>query len=167
MKSSKWVNAVGAVLLLAAAGVVSASSAHAEERGAAGENPLGPTAADWFQMHTDDDNPGGVVQFVPEGDLAVLLDLQDDGKDVQLDVWNATRDPNSYEYRLRTRGGITSSDEGRASMGQPWNLAEGDCFRFRIRLVEPGTAEDVVPGSTDYAQWRNVNGAVEECSGVD
>lgn len=48
-----------------------------------------------------------------------------------------------------------------ASMGQPWNMAEGDCFHFRVRLVDNGK---VVPGSTDHAYWRNNNGNQTGCS---
>lgn len=48
--------------------------------------------------------------------------------------------------------------------GQPYNLAEGHCFRFRIRLVREG---NVVDGSADTAKWRNDNNTKRNCPNFD
>lgn len=125
------------------------------------------TAADHpgphHSMRTDDDNPGGEVDFWPDGDIVRISDLQDDGATVQVTVRNETKDPDVGEY-TRTFQGAGFGVEYRASMGQPYNLAEKHCFWFRIRLIKNG---QVVSGSTDTAQWRNYNNTDKECPGVE
>lgn len=126
-------------------------------------------AADWHYIYTaDEGDTGGQASIQFDGDKVKIWDRQDDGKDVQLDVWNVSNDPDTHEYRLRTETGYGGTGSVDAGDGQPWNLAEGDCFRFRIRLVEPETKDDVVPGSTYSEQVRNHNsGGARQCSGVE
>ncbi|MFF5264268.1 hypothetical protein ACFY4C_35535 [Actinomadura viridis] len=114
-------------------------------------------------MYTDDDNSGGRVDFWPQGDIVTISDMQDDGAAVEVTVRNETKDPDKREYR-ETFQGYGWSKTFRASMGQPWNLAEGHCFRFRIRLIKNG---QVVDKSKDIAQWRNYNNTTKECPGVE
>ncbi|MFC4005233.1 hypothetical protein ACFS2C_26490 [Prauserella oleivorans] len=134
------------------------------------DDSVGPSPADDFgpnrTMYTDDGNPGGWVYFQTVGDLVQLGDRQEDGAGVELDIWNVTNDPDTYEYGMYAGNGDDTYIYADASMGQPWNMAEGACFRFRIRLVDNGR---VIPGSTDTAQWRNVNtdGTDIDCPGVD
>ncbi|MGC9541842.1 hypothetical protein [Streptomyces sp. UG1] len=160
MRPKRWMNSTGGALLLAAAGIVAAPSAQADEQAPTVSADLrGP----FFAMETNDSGQqGGVVYFEPVGDEVSIYDQQSDGKYVQLDVWNATHDPNTKEYRLSTKG----DDEAHAdaSMGQPWNMAEGHCFRFRIRLVSPNG--EIVAGSADWANWRNNDDSRQECPGV-
>ncbi|MFF6980309.1 hypothetical protein ACFZAV_21965 [Streptomyces sp. NPDC008343] len=121
-----------------------------------------------YFMETNDGDPGGMVTFFTDWDKVQLDDQQADGKSVQLTVWNETKDPDQYEYTIKASGD-GERVEVHDGMGQPWNLAEGDCFKFRIQLVD-GPNETVVAGSTDYAQWENTNGIsglVEDCDGVE
>jgi hypothetical protein len=179
MRPKKWIVVSGGALLLAAASVVTAPSAPADEQVPAALSGTASASADesprqrpvYFQMHTDDGNPGGYVTFHPGGpevkeDLVTVSDIQNDGKDVELDITNVTRDPDTKEYGLLTTGEDAPSPQGHAGMGQPYNMAEGHCFEFRIRLVDEDSG-DVVRGSTDYAQWRNNNEETDECGGVD
>ena len=114
-------------------------------------------------MYTDDDNPGGRVDFWPQGDIVRISDTQDDGAAVEVTVRNETKDPDKGEYK-RMFEGAGWGKEYRASMEQPYNLAEGHCFWFRIRLIKNG---EVVSGSKDTAQWRNYNNTDKECPGVE
>ncbi|MFV2176721.1 hypothetical protein ACFHW2_18255 [Actinomadura sp. LOL_016] len=114
-------------------------------------------------MHTDDDNPGGRVDFWPQGDIIRISDTQDDGAKVEVTIRNETKDPDKREYK-RSFEGAGWGIEYRASMGQPYNFAEGHCFRVRIRLIKNG---EVVSGSKDNAQWRNYNNTTKECPGVE
>jgi hypothetical protein len=158
LRPKRWINFAEGVLLLAAVSIVAAPSAQADERA--------PTvsAYPFFAMETNDGGQqGGVVYFEPVSDEVSIHDRQSDGKYVELDVWNVTHDPNTKEYRLSTKGDNSANVD--ASMGQPWNMAEGDCFRFRIRLVSSNG--DIVPGSADFAQWRNNNNTEQQCPGVD
>jgi hypothetical protein len=159
MGLKKFVTVTGGVLLVTTAGIGIAPVAQAD-----GSPPVGTLG--YFQMETDDDRPGGRVLFDPDGDVVQVWDQQDDGKDVEVDVWNATHDPNTYEYGIVNRSGTDIVIEATEDMGQPWNMAEGHCYRFRIRLVDHNT-NNVVPDTTDFAQWRNKDGATEQCSGVN
>ncbi|OLT31855.1 hypothetical protein BJF79_08660 [Actinomadura sp. CNU-125] len=114
-------------------------------------------------MYTEDDNPGGKVDFWPQGDIVRVSDRQDDGAAVEVTVRNETKDPDKHEYKERFQG-AGFGKEFRASMGQPWNLAEGHCFWFRIRLIKNG---EVISDTKDTAQWRNYNNRKKECPGVE
>ncbi|WUI03993.1 hypothetical protein OHR68_20085 [Spirillospora sp. NBC_00431] len=107
------------------------------------------SAAPTYKMHTDDGNPGGRVTFQPNGDVVELCDIEADGWAVFLDVNNYTKDKNEYDYRI---GGNGRCQTFRASLGQPYNLAEGDTFRFKICL-QKGSKRDFC----DMAYWANVN----------
>lgn len=114
-------------------------------------------------MYTNDSGPNGAkVDFWPRGDQVRLCDHQSDGARADLVIWNVTKDPDQKEYPLQASGhGVCSTRA--AVLGQPFNLAEGHCFRFRIRLLNNGNE---VAGSRDVAQWRNYNNSKENCDGV-
>jgi hypothetical protein len=142
------------------------TAAHAQDSLSGREPPPIEPAADGprFEMLTDDGDPGGKVEFWPVGDVVSVLDEQSDGKGVEIDVWNVTRDPDTKEYGFTNTAGEGIGEMVWASLDPRYNLAEGDCFRFRIRLVDNG---EVVSGSTDNAQWRNYNDTKQECPDVE
>jgi hypothetical protein len=115
-------------------------------------------------LATGDDNPGGYVTFQPGDDKVELCDSQADGASVELDVWNVTKDPDVYEYGMSESHADLSCNIVNAAMGQPYNLAEDHCFRFRIRLRKNG---NIISGTTNSAQWRNYNNTRDTCPGVD
>jgi hypothetical protein len=116
----------------------------------AGTIALAPGAmADTYTMHTDDTDPGGRVKFNPNGDVVEICDIEADGHAVFLDVNNYTKGTNEYTYQI---GGDGRCQTLRASLGQPWDMAEGDVFRFQICLVR-----DSVRNYCDTANWANVN----------
>ncbi|MBA2948633.1 hypothetical protein [Streptomyces himalayensis] len=127
-----------------------------------------PASAANRTMWTNDGDPGGYVYFDPYGDIVIAHDSQNDGKDVHVTVWDETKDPDDFRYDLYTDGdydGSNSSAEG--SWGVPYDLAEGNCIKFRVRLVDENDHSVVVSGSTDYAQWRNNNTDPADCSSVE
>lgn len=142
------------------------TAAHAQDSLSGREPPPIEPAADGprFEMLTDDGDPGGKVEFWPDGDVLSVLDQQADGKGVEIDVWNVTRDPDTKEYGFTNTAGEGIGEMVWASLDPRYNLAEGACFRLRIRLVDNG---EVVPGSTDDAQWRNNNDTKQECPDVE
>ncbi len=149
--------------LLAASLLPLGATAHADEGGGT-EAPVA-AAASYFRMSTDDGDPGGFVRFHPTGDRVELWDDQPDGKGVFLVVTNVTRDPNFYEYHLHHSSGYhTSPLVTSAEYGQPSNLAEGACIRFETWLIDNG---ELMDDTYDRAQWRNNNGSLDECPGVD
>jgi hypothetical protein len=103
-----------------------------------------------YQMHTDDDNPGGRIDFWPNGDVVTLCDVQADGKDITaLYFWGDV-----YHYReikMSARGGNGTCTVSRV------DIPEGDCVGFYVGL-SPG------PTFTDYAQWLNDNDIKTTCS---
>ncbi|MGI5350400.1 hypothetical protein ACQEU8_19805 [Streptomyces sp. CA-250714] len=115
-------------------------------------------------MYTNDSGANGArVDFWPRGDEVKLCDKQSDGARADLKIWNVTKDPDQVEYDLQASGDEVCATRGEV-LEQPFNLAEGDCFRFRIRLLNNGNEVD---GSRDIAQWRNHNNSTENCDRVD
>ncbi|MFF3558245.1 hypothetical protein ACFYXL_33080 [Streptomyces tsukubensis] len=113
-------------------------------------------------MYTNDrSDKGGRVDFWPQGDKVRLCDTQSDGAHVDLVVVNVTKDPNQKEYGLEIGGAGCCQEVDSSNAGA--NLAEGDCFKFVIRLIKDG--REVVP-SEDKAQWRNYNNSERNCDGV-
>ncbi|MCE7002392.1 hypothetical protein LWC34_06035 [Kibdelosporangium philippinense] len=108
-------------------------------------------------MYTEDDNPGGKVDFWPNGDIVQLCDQQADGARAELHVYDATA--GGLVMHLEAVGdGVCVSR--RASDGGRYDLAENHCFRFNIQLRNNGT---VVNPSFDQAHWRNYNDAKANC----
>ncbi|MER7694989.1 hypothetical protein [Streptomyces sp. NPDC097610] len=108
-------------------------------------------------LYTSDDNPGGVVEFFTGGDRVRLMDVQADGKDVEVDVWDVTPEPDVYKFGYYNRYGDHVQPVGSdASEGGPYDLAERHCIKFRVRLVNGGSSK-VVPGSTNWGRFRNNN----------
>lgn len=114
-------------------------------------------------MYTNDaGDKGGRVDFWPIMDEVKFCDTQADGARVELKVWNVSKDPDQKEY-TRSIGGKGECFVRFGEEGQPYNLEENACIRFRIRLVKNGREVD---GSQDSAQWRNYNDANAKCEGV-
>ncbi|BAU87876.1 hypothetical protein SLA_7010 [Streptomyces laurentii] len=108
-----------------------------------------------YSLSTSDDNPGGAVGFFADGDVVELGDIQADGKDIEIDVWDVTPEPDVYKFGFYNRKGYRNgSVYTDASMGAPFNLAEGHCIKLRIRLVNAGSTT-VVNGSTNWGRFRN------------
>ncbi|MFG3691730.1 hypothetical protein [Micromonospora sp. NPDC047740] len=123
-----------------------------------GQAQAAPLADPHYWMYTDDDNPGGRVDFWPNGDIVQLCDLQADGARAELNIYDATAG-GVFKYHLEASGNGSCST-GRASLGAPFDLAEGHCFRFNISLTDNG---QVVNPSFDQAHWRNYNDATANC----
>ncbi|WAP55044.1 hypothetical protein [Streptomyces sp. S465] len=85
-----------------------------------------------YHMYTDDSDNGGWVEFFTVGDEVRMGDRTSDGRGVEIDVWNESSAPDSYEFGWYEGRGKGKWQYSKASMGQPWNMAEGDCFKFRI-----------------------------------
>lgn len=120
-------------------------------------------------MYTDEPDPGGLVYFEPAssgGDAVLLDDVESDGNGVRITVWDETKDPDLHKFTFYNRLGKDKQVSSNASMGAPYDLAEGNCFKFRIQLVD---GSNVIENSTDYAQWRNDNNAdhVRNCDDVE
>lgn len=120
----------------------------------------------WFQMLTDDSRKGGGVNFEPQDDYVSLFDRESDGRGVRITVWDETADPDVHKFTFYNRRGKGKYVYSDSSMGSPYNLAEGHCFKFRIQLVD---GNNVIESSTDYAQWRNRNASSEpiQCDEVE
>jgi hypothetical protein len=105
---------------------------------------------------------GFSFSFAPVGDRVEVCDIAADGARAVLTVTNVTKDPNVKEYDIEAvgEGNCRRVD---ASMGQPWNLAETHCFRFRARTENNGEE-----GPSVIVQLRNYNDLGPlECPGVD
>lgn len=164
MKRSALVAASGVAAVMA--WTITGATAEAREPLSSGKaslaDPLIPGPR--YEMRTDDGSPGGKVEFWPVGDVVRVTDTQADGKGVEVEVTNVTKDPNKFEYPLLNTGGEGYEEYAFGNVGQPWNLAEGDCFLFMIRLVDNGKP---ILDSTDYAHWRNYNDTKQECPNVE
>ncbi|SFP85231.1 hypothetical protein [Actinomadura madurae] len=164
MKKSVLVAASGVVAVMS--WTITGAAADAQEPLSSGKASLtdsilpGPR----YEMRTDDGDPGGKVEFWTVGDHVRVTDTQADGKSVEVVVWNVTKDPNKKEYVLLNDGGKDYEEWGHGNVAQPWNLAEGSCFLFRIRLLDNGKP---LHDSTDYAHWRNYNDTTQNCDGVE
>lgn len=104
-----------------------------------------------------DGSDGGKVDFWPGGDLVRLCDTDGDGYRAVLNVRNWTKDRFEYEIEAIGDGNCTIV---KASMGQPWNMAEGDCFQFHIFLYDAGFGH--MKGD-DSGHWRNDNNDKRWC----
>lgn len=134
---------------------------------APGEAAASVMAGNYMWMWTDEPDPGGLVYFEPGdagGDAVSLHDKESDGHGVRITVWDETRDPDLHKFTFYNRLGKDKSVASNASMGAPYDLAEGHCFKFRIQLIN---GSNVAENSTDYAQWRNSNQQVSNCDDVE
>jgi hypothetical protein len=92
------------------------------------------------------------------------VDNEEDGYGVRLRVKNVTKDPDVTEYSLTNSFGEDSSIGRNQNWGQPYNLAEKDCFRLTMWLINNGKQV----GDKYYVQVRNYNeGGPRPCAGVD
>jgi hypothetical protein len=114
--------------------------------------PVSPASAtEWDEwMYTDDSDPGGRVQFEAYGDVMRLCDIEADGYAVYLEVWDYTSQTYKYDYTI---GGDGRCIELRASLGAPYNLAEGHVFRVSVALAKDG----YYAYYKDEAYWENNN----------
>ncbi|MFG3690280.1 hypothetical protein [Micromonospora sp. NPDC047740] len=137
MKSRRILSGLAAAALAAAASLTFAAPA---------------SAATWDHwMYTDDADPGGIVRFRADGDVVQLCDIEADGWKVYMTVSDWTQN-NLHKYNLSV-GGNGNCIEARASFGSPYDLREGNVFRFAIWLDKDGS----VPSYHDVAYWSNVN----------
>jgi hypothetical protein len=111
-----------------------------------------------YWMYTNDDNPGGKVDFWSNGDIIQLCDQQADGARAELNVYDATAGSGLLFHMEASGNGVCVSH--RASDGGRYDLAENHCFRFNIQLTNNG---QVVNPSFDQAHWRNYNDAKADC----
>ncbi|MGH8794246.1 MAG: hypothetical protein ACRDXX_16565 [Stackebrandtia sp.] len=108
-----------------------------------------PAQAHDEAMNTDDDNPGGRVEFTANGDVVKLCDTQDDGHGVMLRVFDDT----SHIYKYNKQHNADQPGKCwtyRASMGGDYNLREDNLFQFTICLLD-----DTVHKYCDEAYWKN------------
>ncbi|SBW17399.1 hypothetical protein FDG2_0202 [Candidatus Protofrankia californiensis] len=101
-------------------------------------------------MHTDGGDPGGRVTFQPDGDVVNLCDIEADGWAVYLKVTDLTAGKEKYHYTI---GGVGRCQTFRASLGGPYDLAEGHVIRFTICLDKDGRD----PAYCDTSDWANAN----------
>jgi hypothetical protein len=110
-----------------------------------------------YWMYTDDDNPGGRIDFWPNGDVVELCDTQADGYSVHADLG-----PNSGSgfvgYSLSV-GGNGKCVIARASQGGTRDLPEEACIAVFIFLNKSGGS----PQFTDSAAWINDNDVKANC----
>ncbi|MGH3373663.1 MAG: hypothetical protein ACRDP6_02880 [Actinoallomurus sp.] len=129
--------------LLACAGMAGfASSASAATNGAV------PLNSYQYTMHTDDGDPGGVVQFAPSGDYVHLKDIEADGWAVHLSVTDATTGKHKYSIQV---GGKNRYIDRSATMGSEYNLAENHIIKFTICLAKSGHKLSYC----DTSKWGN------------
>lgn len=108
-----------------------------------------------YWMYTDDDNPGGRIDFWPNGDVVELCDIQADGYGVYADVNAYT----SSAYELSV-GGNGKCVVARASQGGVRDLREEACITFVIFLDKSSTG---MPAFVDSAAWLNDNDIKANC----
>jgi hypothetical protein len=110
-----------------------------------------------YWMYTDDDNPGGRIDFWPNGDVVELCDIQADGYAAY-----ASLGPNSGSgwvgYSLSV-GGNGKCVIHRASQGGHYDLPEEACVAVFIFLDKNGG----FPQFTDSAAWINDNDVKANC----
>ncbi|MEJ3746721.1 hypothetical protein WEI85_25965 [Actinomycetes bacterium KLBMP 9797] len=107
-------------------------------------------AATKYTMHTDDTDPGGRVEFWPNGDVVKLCDIEADGWGVGLTVlvldgWE------NYDLEV---GGNGNCKERRASMGAAYDMVEGGTVEFYIYLYKTGECSVCYD---DLSSWKNIN----------
>ncbi|MFI6336383.1 hypothetical protein [Streptomyces sp. NPDC050535] len=89
-----------------------------------------PALAVDHEMHTDDGDPGGRVQFTAGGDIVRVDDLEADGYAAKLFVYN----PNGTTRYTVQAGTAGTSKTVSAGNGGVYNLAEGTAYTFKICL---------------------------------
>ncbi|WP_416975357.1 hypothetical protein [Streptomyces sp. 4F14] len=89
-----------------------------------------PALAVDHEMHTNDGDPGGRVQFTRNGDIVRVDDLEADGYAAKLFVYN----PNGTTRYTVQAGGTGTSKTVRASDGGVYDLVEGTAYTFKICL---------------------------------
>ena len=107
-------------------------------------------AATKYTMHTDDTDPGGRVEFWPNGDIVRLCDIEADGWGVGLTVlvqdgWD------SYDLSV---GGNGTCKEVRASTAAKYDMVEGSGVEFYIYLYKSGECSVCY---ADQSIWENIN----------
>ncbi|MEV7342532.1 hypothetical protein [Streptomyces sp. NPDC093544] len=89
-----------------------------------------PALAVDHEMHTDDSDPGGRVQFTAGGDIVRVDDLEADGYAAKLVVYN----PNGTTRYTIQAGSAGTSKTVRASDGGAYDLTEDTAYKFTICL---------------------------------
>jgi hypothetical protein len=109
-----------------------------------------------YWMYTNDANPGGRIDFWPNGDVFELCDIQADGHGV-----------NAYYYWVAANGYYTGIDMdasgsgtctvSRGSQGGLRDLPEEACIGVQIGI-------NTLPQYDDVAYWLNDNDIKANCS---
>jgi len=107
-------------------------------------------AATKYTMHTDDTDPGGRVEFWPDGDIVRLCDIEADGWGVGLTVL-VLDDWENYSLSV---GGNGNCKEVRASTGAGYDMVEGSTVEFYIYLYKSGVCSVCYD---DSSSWQNIN----------
>lgn len=107
-------------------------------------------AATKYTMHTDDSDPGGRVEFWPNGDIVRLCDIEADGWGVELTVLVLA----DWEVYHLSVGGNGNCKEVRASTGPLYDMVEGSTVEFYINLYKTGVCSTC---HEDFSSWRNDN----------
>lgn len=92
-----------------------------------------PAAAADYTMHTDDDNPGGRVEFTAYGDVVKLCDIQKDGYQATISIYDVSAAQGQYFDFV---GGVGNCITHDASQGGYYNLPEDHVFDFEICLYD-------------------------------
>lgn len=103
-------------------------------------------------MYSDDDNPGGRLDFWPAQDKMRVCDLQKDGYSAQAEI--------GHEGRLLYRLKGTGKGDCQTFDKSDKDLREGECFDVTIGLYKNGRLLDQ---SWDWAIWRNDNDEKINC----
>jgi hypothetical protein len=113
-----------------------------------------------YWMYTDDGNPGGKVEFWPDGDIFKVCDIQADGAHVHVVLYDIET-YKGYEISATGDGNCTTR---RASDGAQYDMPErgrsSGCISVNIRLWK---GHDYVDGSEDKANWWNDNNTKDDC----
>lgn len=113
-----------------------------------------------YWMYTDDDNPGGKVEFWPDGDIFKVCDIQADGASVHVVLYDIYT-YKGYDISAAGNGNCTTR---RKSDGAQYDLPERGrdqgCVNVDIRLWKNGTT---VWNSQDQAAWWNDNDTKDDC----
>jgi hypothetical protein len=113
-----------------------------------------------YWMYTDDGNPGGKVEFWPDGDIFKVCDIQADGAHVHVVLY----DIETYKGYDITASGNGNCTTRRASDGAGFDLPEKGrsqgCISVNIRLWK---GSSYVWDSEDKANWWNDNDNKDDC----
>lgn len=105
------------------------------------------SAVAWnYTMHTNDGDPGGLIQFAANGDYVQVCDVEADGYAVRGVVVDYT---GNHSYTLTAGSNGACSVTSAATSGR--DLAENTCVTFRVALYKNGGDNQY----EDVSSWYN------------